>query len=78
MKPDRAIDWPYFIIAGDDQRKSNKLDTLIASDVFDLPESAVPDVPTKFLIKRGQDARFGRLRSRQRRNLAGGDVVITS
>jgi hypothetical protein len=25
------------------------LDTLIASDVFDLPESAVPDVPTKFL-----------------------------
>jgi hypothetical protein len=49
LKPDRAIDWPYFIIAGDDQRKSNKLDTLIASDVFDLPESAVPDVPTKFL-----------------------------
>jgi hypothetical protein len=49
LKADRAIDWPYFIVPGDDERRSNKLDTLIASDVFDLPESAVPDTPTKFL-----------------------------
>ncbi len=49
LTADRAIDWPYFIVPADNDRKSNKLDTLIASDVFDLPESAVPDVPTKFL-----------------------------
>ena len=49
LKADRAIDWPYFVVPGDDQRRSNKLDTLVASRVFDLPESAVPDTPTKFL-----------------------------
>jgi hypothetical protein len=49
LTADRAIDWPYFIDPADDDRRSNRLDTDIASDVFDLPESAVPDVPTKFL-----------------------------
>lgn len=49
LTADRVIDWPYFIAPDDDRRRSNKLDTLIASDVFDLPESAVPDAPTKFL-----------------------------
>jgi hypothetical protein len=49
LTPERVIDWPYFISPDDDVRRSNKLDTFIASDVFDLPESAVPDTPTKFL-----------------------------
>jgi hypothetical protein len=49
LTADRVIDWPFFIAPDDDDRRSNKLDTLIGSDVFDLPESAVPDVPTKFL-----------------------------
>jgi hypothetical protein len=49
LKAERAIDWPYFIDPADDNRKSNKLDTLVASDVFDLPESAVPDASSKFL-----------------------------
>ncbi|QYE37061.1 hypothetical protein KZX46_21930 (plasmid) [Polymorphobacter sp. PAMC 29334] len=49
LTPDRAIDWPFFITPADDQRRSNLLDTHITSAVFDLPESAVPDTPTKFL-----------------------------
>jgi hypothetical protein len=49
LAANRAIDWPYFVNPADDDRRSNKLDTLVASDVFDLPESAVPDAPTKFL-----------------------------
>jgi hypothetical protein len=49
LKAERAIDWKYFIDPADADRKSNRLDTLIASDVFDLPESAIPDTTTKFL-----------------------------
>jgi hypothetical protein len=46
---DHVIDWPYFIDPADENRKSNQLDTKIASDVFNLPESAVPDGSSKFL-----------------------------
>jgi hypothetical protein len=49
LTAERAIDWPYFIDPADDNRKSNRLDTLVASDVFDLPGSAVPDASSKFL-----------------------------
>jgi hypothetical protein len=49
LTPDRAIDWPFFITPDQPEKRSNLLDTLITSVVFDLPESAVPDVPTKFL-----------------------------
>jgi hypothetical protein len=55
LTADRAIDWLYFVDPGPDKdpssenRRSNQLDHLVASDVFDLPESAVPDAPTKFL-----------------------------
>ena len=49
LTTDRVIDWPFFINPDSDLKKSNRLDTLIASAVFDLPESAVPDVPTKLL-----------------------------
>ncbi len=49
LEADRAIDWPYFINPNKDYKRSNRLDTLITNDLFNLPESAVPDVPTKFL-----------------------------
>lgn len=47
LTPERVIDWPFFIAPAEEQ--SNRIDTLVASGVFNLPESAVPDVPTNFL-----------------------------
>ncbi len=49
LKAERAIDWPFFITPDHEFKKSNRLDTLITSAVFNLPETAVPDNPTNFL-----------------------------
>lgn len=41
--PERAIDWDFFINPNHVAKRSNRIDTDVISNVFNLPESAIPD-----------------------------------